>query len=205
MAAFRVDLSIAGFEKLRQMQDSLSPQALAKARTAGLRYAIKATGPAVSKAITSRYSIPAARVKQDLIRTFIVNDEATLVFSRKPPTLLQYGFKPGRRGGSQPGLGRGLGWGKPKPSGKPATAKILRAGSRINYPNTFMAKGLPFTRTGSGVLKVEHGPSTGSLFLGHSQFGDTIRLEVQQRINQQFITGMQRALDSASRGYGKSL
>jgi hypothetical protein len=196
-----ISLTLEGLSGLQKMQAFLSPETFEKAKAAGVRYAAKATPPAVAKSVTSRYGIKSARIKQDTKGPFIRRDEATLVFSRKPPTLLQYGFKPGRRGGTQAGLGQGLGWAAPKPSGKPATARLLKAGTRITYPNTFLAKGLPFTRTARG-LSVEHGPSTGSLFLGRSEFGDAIRSEVQLRINEQFIKGMQRALDSAARGYG---
>lgn len=202
MASTLINLSLSGLSQLQHMQAFLAPAAFAKAQDAGIRYAAKATPPAVAKAITARYTISSARVKQETKGPFISNGEATLIFSRKPPTLLQYAFKPGTRGGPQPGLGQGLGWGKPQPKGKPATAKILKTGSRITYPNTFLMKGLPFTRIAGGKLKVEHGPSIGSIFLGHSQYSPTIKAEVEARINQQFITGMQRALDSASRGYG---
>ena len=198
----RVDLKIDGLTSLQKMQAFLDPQTFDKAKASGLRYAAKATPPAVAKAITARYNISSARIKQDTKGPFIRNDEAILLFSRKPPTLLQFGFKEGRRGGPQPGLGRGLGWGKPQPKGKPATAKILRAGARLSYPNTFLSKGLPFTRTANGRLTVEHGPSVGSMFLGSSQFGPVIRTEVQDRINAQFIVGMQRQLKAAARGYG---
>ena len=204
MAGTLIKLDLSGLSQLQQMQSVLAPDTFLKARTAGLRYAAKATPPAVAKAITARYNISSARVKQDTKGPFIANDTATLVFSRKPPTLLQYGFNPGKRGGTQPGLGQGLGWGKPQPKGKPASAKILKSGARIAYPNTFLVKGLPFTRTAGGKLKVEHGPSIGSLFLGGSQYGTIIRSEVQDRINTQFITGMQRALDSAMRGFGSA-
>lgn len=204
MAGTRIDLNLSGLSDLQKMQSWLAPATFDKARAAGLRYAAKATPPAVAKAITARYNITSARIKQDTKGPFIRDTEATLVFSRKPPTLLQYGFKPGRRGGPQPGLGQGLGWGKPQPKGRPATAKILKAGARVSYPNTFLAKGLPFTPKADGQLKVEYGPSIGSLFLGQSQFGAVIRSEVQDRINTQFITGMQRALDSAMRGFGSA-
>lgn len=196
-----ISLKIEGLSGLQKMQAFLSPDTFEKAKAAGVRYAAKATPPAVAKSVASRYNIKSARIKQDTKGPFIRNDEATLLFSRKPPTLLQYGFTPGRRGGAQRGLGQGLGWAAPNPAGKPASARILKAGTRITYPNTFLAKGLPFTRTG-GRLKVEHGPSIGSLFLGQSQFGNDIRVEVQTRINEQFIKGMQRALDSAARGFG---
>ncbi|NBS68387.1 hypothetical protein EBT31_05665 [bacterium] len=196
-----INLKIEGLSGLQKMQAFLDSKTFEKAKAAGVRYAAKATPPAVAKSVTSRYNIKSARIKQDTKGPFIRNDEATLVFSRKPPTLLQYGFTPGRRGSVQKGLGQGLGWASPARPGKPASARLLKAGTRISYPNTFLAKGLPFTRT-SRKLRVEHGPSTGSLFLGKSQFGNDIRAEVQIRMNEQFIKGMQRALDSAARGYG---
>lgn len=202
MAGTLIKLDLSGLSQLQQMQAALAPATFLKARTAGLRYAAKATPPAVAKAITTRYNISSARVKQDTKGPFIANETATLVFSRKPPTLLQYGFNPGKRGGTQPGLGQGLGWGKPQPNGKPATAKILKSGARIAGQGVFLIKGLPFTRIAGGKITVAHGPSVGSLFLGQSKYGTIIRSEVNTRINTQFITGMQRALDSAMRGFG---
>lgn len=200
--AFRLDLQLTGVEDLLKLKAFTDPKLYEKALQGGLKYASGSVPTAAAKSIRQEYTIPSARVKQDIKGPFIRGDEATLIFSRKPPTLVQFGFNPGKRGGPQPGLGQGKGWGKPKPKGKPASAKILRAGARLSYPNTFLAKGLPFTRLKTGKLKVEHGPSTGSIFLGRSQFGDQFRAEVQARMNEQFIKGVQRVLDSAARGYG---
>ena len=207
-----VSFKVEGLDQIQRMIAFLSPETFQKAQRGGLRYAAKAAIPAASKAIGARYNITASRIKQDINGPFIRGDEAKLIFSRKPPTLLQFGFKPGRRGSSQPGLGRGMGWGKPSKPGKPATAMIVR-GRRQQYPTAFLAPGrngamLPFrpgkgyTANGRRRLEIEHGPSIGSLFAGRSEFGPVIRAEVEARINEQFIKGFQRFMDSAARGRG---
>ena len=197
--AFRLDLQLTGMDALQAITD---PKLYDKALRGGLRYAANSVPPAAARTIRTEYNISAARIKQDIKGPFIRENEAVILFARKPPTLMQFGFKPGKRG-HQPGLGQGKGWGPAKPKGKPATAKILRAGARLSYPNSFLNKGLPFTRGAGGKLRVEYGPSIGSMFLGRSQYGDRFRLEVETRMNEQFIKGIQRVLDSATRGYGK--
>ena len=116
--AFRLDLQLTGVEDLLKLKAFTDPKLYEKALQGGLKYAASSVPPAAAKAIRQEYTIPSARVKQDIKGPFIRGDEATLIFSRKPPTLVQFGFNPGKRGGPQPGLGQGKGWGKPKPKGK---------------------------------------------------------------------------------------
>jgi hypothetical protein len=206
-----VSFTVQGLEGIDRMIEFLSPGTFERAIRAGLAQAGKATPPAAAKAIGREYNLLARRIKADISGPFIRGDQATLLFSRRPPTLGSYGFKPGRRGGPQPGLGRGLGWGQPSPAGRPATASILR-GQRQQYPSTFLAPSrsgqlLPFrpvggySRNGRRRLAVTYGPSIGSLFAGKSEHGPLIRAEVESRISEQFIKGFQRVLDSAARGY----
>jgi hypothetical protein len=207
MVTFTVD----GLDQLEAMRRFVSPGTFERAIRAGLAQAGKATPPAAAKAIGREYNLLARRIKADIRGPFIRGNEATLLFSRRPPSLGAYGFKPGSRGGPQPGLGRGMGWGRPAPAGKPATASILR-GQRQAYPSTFLAPSrsgqlLPFrpvggySRNGRRRLAVTYGPSIGSLFAGKSEHGPLIRAEVESRISEQFIKGFQRVLDSAARGY----
>lgn len=208
MVSFTVD----GLDQLEAMRRFLQPATFDKALRGGVAYAAKAAKPAAAQAIGREYNLLARRIKADISGPYIRGNEATVLFSRRPPTLLQYGFRPGRRGGPQPGLGRGLGWGRPSPAGRPASASILR-GQRQTYPTAFLAAGrngleLPFrpvggyTANGRRRLAVVYGPSIGSLFAGQSEHGPIIRAEVERRINEQFIKGFQRVLDSAARGYG---
>jgi hypothetical protein len=197
-----VDVTISGIQELSRLQAFLNPALHDKALKGGLSYAAKAAKTSAAKNIRARYNIAAARIKKDITGPSFSGDRATLRFSRRPPTLAQFGFKPGTRG-HQPGLGQGLGWGPATPPGKPATALIFRGGKRQQYSGTFLLpNGVPVHRKGNRLI-ADYGPSVGSIFAGKSQFGDAIRAETQARINEQFIKGFQRVLDSAARGYGK--
>ena len=204
MAGITLDLKLSGVNTLNPLLEFTNPKLFAKAVKGGISYASKAGVTASSKAITARYNIKAARVKQDIKGPFIRNDTATLVFSRRSPTLNQFGLTPGARGGKQPGLGQGLGWGKPSPKGRQLSARIFKGEARTTYPRAFIQRGLPFTVGKRGKLRVLYGPSVGSDILGNGRYSAVIRSEVTARINEQFITGFQRVLDSASRGFTKS-
>ena len=200
MAGITVDLQLSGFEKLSAITD---PKLLAKAVKGGIRYAAKAGATQAAKSVASRYTIKSARIKQDIKGPFIYGDTATLVFSRRPPTLNQFSLTVGRRGGSQPGLGHGMGWGKPSPKGKPITARIFKDGKRQTYRGLFMVNGLPMRYIrAKNKFEVEYGPSIGSDIFGTGRYATVIKAEMETRMNEQFITGMQRVLDSAARGYG---
>jgi len=200
MAGITIDLQLSGLEPLQNITD---PKLLAKALKGGISYAAKAGKTQAAKSVASRYTIKSARIKQDIKGPFIYGDTATLLFSRRGPTLNQFSLTPGRRGGPQPGLGRGMGWGKPSPKGKPITAKIFKEGQRQTYLGVFMVNGLPMRYIrAKNKFEVAYGPSIGSEIFGKGRYATTIRTEVAIRMNEQFITGMQRVLDSASRGYG---
>jgi hypothetical protein len=200
MAGITVDLQLSGFEKLSNITD---PKLLAKAVKGGIKYAAKAGATQAAKSVASRYTIKSARIKQDIKGPFIYGDTATLVFSRRPPTLNQFSLTVGRRGGSQPGLGHGMGWGKPSPKGKPITARIFKDGKRQTYRGLFMVNGLPMRYIrAKNKFEVEYGPSIGSDIFGTGRYATVIKAEMETRMNEQFITGMQRVLDSAARGYG---
>jgi hypothetical protein len=201
MAGITVDLQLSGFEKLSAITD---PKLLDKAVKGGIKYAAKAGATQAAKSVASRYTIKSARIKQDIKGPFIYGDTATLVFSRRGPTLNQFSLSPGRRGGPQPGLGQGMGWGKPAPKGKPITAKIFKDGARQTYRGVFMVNGLPMRYIRArNKFEVAYGPSVGGDIFGTGRYATVIRSEMTTRMNEQFITGMQRVLDSASRGYGK--
>ena len=205
-----VRLEITGLDELRKMAEALGPQMLAKATRAGVRHAAAGVAPKVGKSISESYGIPSRRVRQDVRAVRIAPDgmSATVGFSRRPPTLTQYGARPGRPATGQPGLGRGLGWGKPAKPGKPLSALVLRADGRQPVAGAFLATGrsgnrLVLRRGRGGKLEALYGPSVGSIFAGGSQIGPTLRAETETLIRARFIAGFQRVLDSAARGYGK--
>lgn len=207
MAGFRVNMELSGLKSFDPLLEFTNPKLYAKAVAGGIRYASKAGITQAAKSVGQRYNLKAARIKEDIRVSAIRNDQAILVFRRRPPTLNQFGLSLGKRGGPQPGLGQGLGWGKPKPKGKPISARIFKDGQRQTYRGAFLITGrngasIP-VRAKNGRLKAIYGPSIGSDIFGRGRYSAIIQAEVGQRINEQFITGMQRVLDSASRGYGR--
>jgi hypothetical protein len=203
-----LSLSIDGLDRLASMQRFLDPKLYDKASKSAIRYASKAVPPAVAKGITSSYGIKSARVKQDISRVRIEQggQAAVIGFSRRPPTLMQYGAKAGTRGTGRRGLGRGRGWSPPAKPGRPLTAMTLKAKGRQKVPGAFIARGnngnqLVLQRQGD-KLKALYGPSVGSIFLGRSEVGEQLRSDVEQRVSQQFVTGFERALKADARGFG---
>ena len=203
----RLDVRLTGLDQLQRLQEFINPKLFERAQKGGLAYASKAVPLAVRKGITASYNITSGRVNQDISSVRFAGDglSASIRFSRRPPTLTQFKPNLGRRS-PQPGLGRGLGWGKPKRPGRPVTATILKANGRKEFPGVFITTGLngnriALRRTSSGRLVGVYGPSTGSIFLGNSAEGEQLRSDVQARIMEQYIKGFQRVLDSAARGY----
>lgn len=202
----RVSISLDGIDQLKRLQAFLDPKLYDKAIRGGITYGSKAVPPAVAKGISASYNLSAARVKKDISNTqFVDGGQTALIrFSRRAPTLTQFKPKPGTRS-TQPGLGRGMGWGKPVKAGKPVSAVINRGKGRQSFAGAFFAQGLSANslvlRKGSnGRFYGVYGPSVGSMFLGDSAIGPQLRSTVDQRIQEQFIKGFQRVLDSAKRG-----
>lgn len=191
MAGVSVDFKITGLEGLDRMQALFNPKLMDKATRGGMTYAARAAATAAAKEIRGRYNITSARVKQDITGPRFSNggQTATLVFSRKPPSALQYG-----------GVDRGRG----------LTMKIMRAGQRVAVTRGFIVKsgrlaGKPFRRVSDqrdSPIAFVSGPSVGSMFLRGGEFAETMQAAVNARINEQFIKGFERVLSSAARGYG---
>lgn len=210
MASITIDIS--GVEGLSAMRAFLDPKLYDKALRGGISYASKAVPPAVAKGIRAEYAISSARIKQDIspIQFGSGGQTATIRFSRRPPTLTQYGARPGTRATGQRGLGRGMGWSQPSRPGRPVTAIKLKREGRKPEQGAFIATGLNGNQVvlrrssdGSKLYGV-YGPSIGSIYLGRSAIAQQLQADVSIRINEQFIRGVQRVLDSAARGYGSA-
>jgi hypothetical protein len=201
-----LSISLTGIESLNRLQAFINPKLYDKAIKGGISYASKAVPPAVAKGITTSFNISSARVKKDIGRTAFVDRGTTALikFSRRPPTLSQFKPNPGKRQ-PQPGLGRGRGWGPPLKPGKPLTAMVSRTTGRVAFAGAFRARGLNanslvLRKDTSGRFYGVYGPSVGSMFLGQSRIGPQLRDDVSKRINDQFIRGFERVINSAARG-----
>jgi hypothetical protein len=85
---------------------------------------------------------------------------------------------------------------------------VDRSAGRQPVPGAFLATGrsgnrVVLRRGRGGKLEALYGPSVGSIFAGGSKIGPVLRAETELLIRERFISGFQRVLDSAARGYGK--
>jgi hypothetical protein len=205
-----ITLKIEGLSQLQKMLQFTDPKTFAKANRAGIAKATGAIKTQVGKGIGESYNLKASRIKQDISRAYIAPDglSATISFSRRrPPTLTQFGMKPGTRGSGQPGLGRGRGWGKPAKPGRPLTAKVLRAEGRKVYRGAFVALGnggnqVVFRKDSQGKLHAAYGPSIGSIFLGGGRHSQRLQNDAARLINDEFRKGFEKKLNDIARGYG---
>ena len=204
-----ITLKIDGLDQLQKMLQFTDPKNFAKAQRAGVVKATGAIKTQVAKGIGERYNITAARIKRDISKASIASDgsSATIRFARTSPTLTQFGMKPGTRASGQPGLGRGLGWGKPAKPGRPLTAVVLRADGRKAYTGAFVAIGkggnqLVVRKDSQGKLRTVYGPSVGSIFLGKGRYALELQATAARLINDEFIKGFEKKLSDIARGYG---
>lgn len=192
---------------LDAMQAITNPKLLDKAEKAALRAAGKTAKTQIPKGISQRYTIPSRRAKEDVSNPYISGGAALLRLSRQPPTANQYRFKPGRRGGPQPGRGPGQGWGRPQPPGRPATMQVFKGRPPVAFPGAFLSpSGLPMLRVrrdrGRGSLTVLHGPSVGQIYTGRSLFARELRDTTETAISASFVKAFQKTINDAARGYG---
>lgn len=202
-------MKIEGLNQLQKMLEFTDPKNFAKAQRAGVVKATGAIKTQVAKGIAERYNLKSARIKQDISRASIAADgsSATIRFGRRAPTLAQFGMRPGTRASGQPGLGRGLGWGKPAKPGRPLTAMVLRADGRKAYTGAFVAIGkggnqLVVRKDSQGKLHTVYGPSVGSIFLGKGRYALELQTTAARLINDEFIKGFEKKLNDIARGYG---
>ena len=201
-----VTLEIKGLDRMIKFTD---PKTLAKATRAGIAKAGGSIKTQVGKAIGERYDLRAARIKEDIGRATMAPDglSATVRFKSRPPTLTQFGMKPGTRASGQPGLGRGMGWGKPAKAGRPLTARVIKADGRQRYKGAFAFIGkngaqLVGRKDGEGRIYSVHGPSIASVFGGQGRYATELRANAQRLIGDEFIKGFEKKMNDIARGYG---
>ena len=203
MANNLLSLNISGIEALSPMQQLANPARLEKVLRSSLAYASRSVPLAVGRAVSARYGITSTRVRQDSFPpVFSGSGEdfvATLRFSRRPPTGMQY--RPREVG---PNLRLGI-----FRRGQPTIVQhgfvgTMRGREATLKPDPSTAYG-PDLQAGRARprrgLDVVYGPSVGSAFLGQSTYGEEIRKEVSSRIQEQFEKGVDRALRAIERGH----
>jgi hypothetical protein len=195
MAVARLDITTTGLDAMAAILD---PARFRKDVTAGLRYASSGVKTTAAKEIGARYTLTAARIKQDIRKPQASGDAITIRFGRRPPTLRGYSGRPlAPRGGNS---------GRPLARGG-ISYSVFR-GQREKRSDVFWlpiggAPGLPFRRVKPGRqgMIVLYGPSVGSIFAGKSLFGESIRGTTTAKAQEQFIKGIERELARRSRGF----
>jgi hypothetical protein len=184
---YRIDVTSKGIDA---MEAFLNPALFKRTINGALRYAGSGARATAAKEIKAAYNLPSSRVKKspggrDQIRLGFPSDNALqITFAREAPALRAYG-------------GRML-------SGNIYQTKIFRSGSQSRIERAFILNksgGLPavYSRTDRKV-RVLYGPSVGSIFVGKSKHGDQIRKPTVERVNEQFLKGVQRELARRARG-----
>jgi hypothetical protein len=204
-----ITLKIEGLSALQKMIEFTDPKNFAKATRAGVTKAGSSIKTQVGKSIGERYNLKAARIKEDISKATIAPDgmSAVVRLRSRPPTLTQFAMKPGRKGTGQPGLGRGLGWGKPAKPGRPLTAMVIRADGRHSYKGAFVFIGkngnqVVGRKDSSGKIHGVYGPSIASIFGGKARYAFELRANAERLIQDEFVKGFQKKLDDIARGYG---
>ena len=193
MAAFSLQINLDWQEKLSAMTALLSPATFERALKGGTQYAAKATPPAIAKAVGARYTWKAGDIKGKGgdVKGPTFSDggtTATLRLSRRARTAAVFGGR----------------WDKRK-----GYSFAIFRGQRETFRHGFLARGkqglmLPFySEEGKGRYPIEviHGPSLGSVFLGNSRYGTVMKKEVESRMAEQFIKGIERELKRKQRGF----
>ena len=188
MAGFNLTISLDGQNQLKAMEAFLSPVTFARALQGGTKYAAKAATPAIAKAVGARYTWKAGDIKADVKGPRFTDGGTTAILnlSRRPRTAAAFGGRQIKRGYSF----------------------AIFKGERQTFRRGFLAQGkqgiqLPFYRVGKDRYPIDviHGPSLGSVFMGDSRFGEVMQKEVEARMSEQFIKGIERELARKQRGY----
>jgi hypothetical protein len=203
-----VTLKVEGLKGLDDLRRLLNPQLADKAQAMALKQSMKAAKRQAVKDIASRFTIKSKTLtgNGEIKDAVFSASSATIKASLVPRTLNQFVFNPGSRGGPQPGLGRGKGWGKPSHPGKPASFKVLKGRRLTKAPTAFKAKGIPFIRINNkrtkGSLKVMHGPSVARIFAGKGKFSAELKKNASDVIATTFEKVVEKVFNDAARGYG---
>ena len=185
MARIDITARVIGDTELAQTLAKLSSHDIPKAIRSGVKDAARAGRTTLAKSIGQRYSLSAARIKQDVPTARISGDGQTAVIttSRKPITAMQFRPRQTRRGLSM---------------------SIYR-GQRSVVKSGFMAKGLPFKRRGKArmPLDVIHGPSIHAIYTG-GKWSPALQARTELRIEDALESGILRALGAMGRGFGRA-
>jgi hypothetical protein len=183
----RIDISarVIGDAELAQALAKMSSQDIPKAIRMGVRDAARAGRTTLAKAIGQRYSLSAARIKQDVPTARITDGGQTAVIttSRKPITAMQF---------------------KPRQTSRGLSMSIYR-GQRTLVRSGFIAKGLPFKRRGKErmPLDVIHAPSIHAIYTG-GKWSPALQARTEVRIEDALESGILRALGAMGRGFGRA-
>lgn len=184
MATIDISARIIGDKELAAALARLSSHDIPKAVRAGVREASKKGRVTLAQAIGQRYSLKAARIKQDVSPPRFSADGMTGVIttSRKPITAMQFGARQTRTGLSM---------------------AIFR-GERTVVKSGFIAKGLPFRRRGKErmPLSVILGPSIHAIYTG-GKWAPALQARTETRIEAELTGEILRRLGAMGRGYGR--
>lgn len=185
MAQIDISARIIGDQQLSAALARLSSHDIPKAIKAGVREAAGKGRTTLAQSIGQRYSLSAARIKQDVSQAQFRDAGQTAVIrtSRKPITAMQF---------------------KPRQTPAGLSMSIYR-GQRSVVKSGFLAKGMPFKRRGKErmPLDVIHGPSIHAIYTG-GHWAPALQARTELRIEEALTQGILKRLGAMGRGFGRS-
>jgi hypothetical protein len=182
-----VRFEIDSIEGLDSFMVLANPKLYKKAIRDGLKYAGRSAKTQLAKEVGARFSLKAARIKQDIKGPFINVGEGYLEFylAKRPPTAMAYGARQVKAGLSV--------------SYKRGTRKVIeRAFIRKKKGGSV---DLPFIRSKtSRRINVLHGPSIGAIIKGEQgQFSKQIINDATTQAFEQWVKGVKRTIEADAR------
>jgi hypothetical protein len=205
MAVIDISAQVLGDEQLARTLAKLSSHDIPKAIRAGVRYAVRPARTTMAQAIGQRYTLKAARIKEDIGQPIFTNggQAAILKTSRKPITARQFGLRESRRGVTM-AIFRGertvikSGFMQTSQDGKFDGRRAFQPNHKRTYSNE---KAKPRRSTPRNAIAMVQGPSIHAIYTG-GKWAPALQARTEVRIENELVTGILRELGRVGRGFG---
>ena len=205
----RIDISarVLGDKELAQTLARLSSHDIPKAIKAGVRYAAGRGKTTLAKHVGQRYTLKAARIKEDVSSPIYSGDGQTAILktSRKPITARQFGLRESRRGVTM-AIFRGertvikSGFMQASQEGKFDGRRAFVPNRKRPYSNE---KAKPRRSTPRNAIAMVQGPSLHAIYTG-GKHSAAIQEQTDRVISEALVKGILDRLGAMGRGFGRA-
>ena len=207
MAQIDISARIIGDQQLSQALARLSSHDVPKAIRAGVRYAAGRGKTTLAKHVGQRYTLKAARIKDDIGSPRFSGDgqSAIITTSRTPITARQFGLRESRRGVTM-AIYRGertvikSGFMQTSESGKFEGKRAFQPNRSRPYSNE---KAKPRRSRPRNALRMVLGPSLHAIYTG-GKHSAALQVKTDQVLSEALVKGILGRLGAMGRGYGRA-